>query len=124
VVKYEISVVEFVRMVNKLMTESIPVKAVFISESGAIASVYGFVDSISVDLGLVISATQGMPSLSSSISVPMGNPVGAECAFSMGTEEREDVALEMGDTALATVLPYNNRLILFFTLEVKDRIHG
>jgi hypothetical protein len=112
-------------MVDKLMTESTPVKAVFISESGSIASLYGFVDSIGVDLGLVISSTQGAPSVSSTISVPLGDPVGAECAFSMGTtddpdvpwEERERVALEMGNTALAVVLPYDGRIVLFFTLE-------
>jgi len=113
--KNEISLDEAGRLLYKLMTESIPVLAFFVSESGADTHLYGFVDSITDELGLVISSTQGAPSISSTLGVPMGNPVGTGCRFSLGSATNEDLALKFGNTALSVRLPSGAHLTLFFT---------
>ena len=113
--KNEISLAEAGRRLNKLMAESIPILAFFVSESGADAHLYGFVDSITAEGGLVISSTQGMPSVSSTISVPIGDPVGTGCKFVLGNATDADFALQFGDTALGVLLPSGDVLTIFFT---------
>lgn len=103
-------------LLNNLMTGAIPVLAVFISENGVGMKLYGHVDSITTDVGVVVSASQAMPSMSSSLTVPIGKPVGSGCRFFVGTAPDDDLKLKYGDTVLSVRPSSGGRLMLFFTV--------
>ena len=111
----EISSDEAGQLLDRLMKKSIPVLAVLLSESGAVSHVYGFVDSITAKSGLIVSSTQQMPSMSSYIAAPIGNPAGAGCRFSLENAPNERLELTYGDSALNVRLPSGARLTIFFT---------
>jgi hypothetical protein len=98
-------------LLDQLKAGSIPVMVVFISESGVEARLYGvYVDSIDAD-GLVISQSQGTPSASSFISIP----IGTTCRFFVGGSSDENLVLKYGDTTLAVRLLSGAKLTLYFT---------
>ena len=102
---------------NELMTKSIPVLAFMTYSDGSHSKLYGFVDSATVKVGLVISSGRGTPSVSSTICVPFLEG----CTCFKGTAEdldpniREDLVLTHGNTSLLLFLPSGTRLALFFT---------
>lgn len=113
----EISLQSAAQLLNQLMKGTIPVLAVFVSESGATAKLYGFVNSITADPGLVISSSSDTPSISSTISAPIGNPAGSGCTFFLGSAPDEHLELKYGDTVFVMRRQgmTTERLMLFFT---------
>jgi hypothetical protein len=113
----EISLQSAALLLDQLMKRTIPVVGVFVSESGAVAKLYGFVSSIRADPGLVISSSADTPSMSSTISVPIGNPAGAGCTFSLGSAPDEPMELKYGDTVFVVRRHgmKTEKLMLFFT---------
>ncbi len=106
-------------LIKKLMAESIPVIAFFVSADGSHTKLLGFVDSATFDDGLVICGTQGKPTKSSYIRVPLAD--GCECLFGdkreMAEEEgREELAAKYGEAVLMLRLPTDSTLSLFFNL--------
>jgi hypothetical protein len=101
-------------LLDHLMKDAIPVLAVFTSESGAVSKLYGFVDSISAQAGILISSTQGTPSISSTIAAPIGNPAGTGCRFSLEDAPDAELKLKYGDTCLV-VHRSGEVLMIFFT---------
>jgi len=98
-------------VLTALLNDSTPVLAVLISASHDLTKVYGFVDSITEEAGLVVCTSQGTPSMSSAVvSVSI-----EDCKFSMGTAPDEAAELKYGDTSLHVHLPSGARLTLFFT---------
>ena len=104
-------------LLDQLMKRAIPILAVLVSESGAVSHVYGFVDSITAKSGLIVSSSQGMPSMSSYIAAPLGTPAGAGCRFSMEKAPDDALKLKYGDSALNIHLPSGARFTIFFTTE-------
>jgi hypothetical protein len=96
------------------MKESIPVLAVYASNTGAVAKLYGFVESITAAAGIIVSSSQGMPEVSSSIASPIGTPAATGCRFSLESAPNTDLELKYGDTALI-VRRQQERFMLFFT---------
>jgi hypothetical protein len=119
--KNEISLEDVGLLINKLMTESIPVIAFFVSREGVQVKFRGFVDSVTAEMGLHLATAKGSPEGSSYLSVPVGNPVGSGCRFVFGDkrelpeEKREEWVGKLGDSALTILLPFGARLSLFFT---------
>ncbi len=113
--KTEISLQHAGELLNELMKGSIPVLGFFVSESRATASIYGFVDSISAEAGIVIARSQGMPSMSSMLSVPIGNPAGLTCKFYVENAPDEHLEMKYGDTVLIVRLNSGGTLSIFFT---------
>jgi hypothetical protein len=111
-------------LIDKLMRESIPVVAFFVSKENVQVKFRGFVDSVTSAVGLVLCTVQGAPagSANSYLAIPMGDPVGTGCKFVYGDkrelpeEKREEWAGRLGEAALSITVPYGARLNLFFTL--------
>src|SRR5271165_4451853 len=93
-------------LIKKLMVESIPVLAFLVTADGAHAKLSGFVDSVTVDVGLVVCTTQGKPSEGSSLRVPV---VRGEFLFGdkreMAEDVREELAAKYGEAVLMLCLP-------------------
>jgi len=107
-------------LLSKLLSERIPLQVFFASPSGTQVSMSGFVDSMTRDNGLVISAS-GPP-----VDVARGYvnffPFGRNCDFWYG-DKREVPAESLpstearGDSALMFTLPASGeRFVLFFTI--------
>jgi hypothetical protein len=116
----QISLPEAVDLLSKLLSERVPLIVFFRSRTLAEARIAGFVDSLTRDSGLVISAS-GPP-----IEVERGyirvRPLEAGCVFWYG-EKRElpvqfqDLADVYGESVLSMTFPEANEVIvLFFTL--------
>ena len=116
----QISQPETADLLNKLLTERIPVQAFFFSSFGTRISLPGFVDSVTRDNGVVISVS-GAP-----IDISRGYlnffPFGRSFDFWYG-ERRElppdlqDVGEGRGDSVLLFISPkLAERIGLFFTL--------
>lgn len=109
-------------LLDKLLTESIPVVAVFVSPEGSRTILRGFVDNITADDDILVSAIKGKPATSSKLSIPFpGEPLGSDCRFGFGDKreidesQREELAAKYGDAALVVFLPSGSRLNLLFT---------
>jgi hypothetical protein len=111
----EISSQEAGLLLQHLMKGAIPVLAFFTSGDGVIARLYGFVDSITAEAGLLISATQGMPAMSSMLAVPIGTPAGTGCGFFLAKAPDERLEMKYGDTALIVRPSSGGHLSIFFT---------
>jgi hypothetical protein len=102
-------------LIKKLMVESIPVLAFLVTADGAHAKLYGFVDSVTVDVGLVVCPTPGKPSEGSSLRVPV---VGGEFLFGdkreMAEDVREELAAKYGEAILMLRLPSGSVFSLIF----------
>ena len=112
-------------LLNKLMSEAIPVVAFFAAVDGSTVVLPGFVSGTKSEDGLVISSVRDLPlPLSASIltvKLP-GDPPGSECSFMYGDKRevederrREELAGKHGDSGLAILLPSGARLNLLFT---------
>jgi hypothetical protein len=97
------------------MTESIPVLAFLVTADGAHSKLYGFVDSVTFDVGLVVCTTQGSPSTSSCLRVPIA---GGEFLFGdkreMAEDVREELAAKYGEAVLMLRLPSGSVFSLIF----------
>jgi hypothetical protein len=102
-------------LINKLMKESSPVLAFLVTPDGAHSKLYGFVDSATFDVGLVISAKQGSPSTSSTLKVPIA---GGEFLYGdkreMAEDIREELAAKYGEAVLMLLLPSGSVFSLIF----------
>jgi hypothetical protein len=104
-------------LLNKLLSERIPVSAFFVSSTGTRVSIPGFVDSVTSAEGVVVSIS-GPP-----IDVSRGylTFLPQDCDFSYGEkrelpEELRFLSPERGDSALLLRRPSGERLVLFFTV--------
>jgi hypothetical protein len=115
--KKDISSTEFFRCMNQIKADSIPVMVFFSSSDGIGSKLYGFLDSVTNDLGLVFSTEKGTPSVCSTIVVPILRDCRffREIAADLPETEREDFSFKYGDTVLSMVLPSGSRLMVFFT---------
>jgi hypothetical protein len=104
-------------LIKKLMTESIPVIAFLVTAEGAHSRLRGFVDSVTLDVGLVVCTEQGSPSKGSAIRVPIA---GGEFLFGDKRETAEDVREELaekyGEAVLMLQLPSGSFFSLIFNL--------
>jgi len=102
-------------LINKLMKESIPVLAFLASADGAHSKLLGFVDSATLDTGLVISTKQGSPSTSSFLRVPVS---GGEFLFGdkreLDESVREELSAKYGEAVLMLRLPSGSVFSLIF----------
>jgi hypothetical protein len=102
-------------LIKKLMTESIPVIAFLVTADGAHTTVRGFVDSVTLEVGLVVCTEQGKPGDSSCVKVPI---VGGEFLFGdkreMTEDVREELAAKYGEAVLMLRLPSGSVLSLIF----------
>lgn len=102
-------------LLQKLISESIPVIAFFAATDGSHMKLSGFIDSISGE-GLIISSKRG--EFSSFINVP----IGADCEYAYGDKReipehsRERLSEQYGECALTVSLPSGFRLILLFDI--------
>jgi hypothetical protein len=117
-----ISLTEASLLLDKLVTEPIAVVAFFVSVDGSKTVLRGFVDSITLEDGILISATRGKPNESSTLAVGLpGDPLGADCTFVYGDKReldesrREELSAKYGDAALSILFPSGSRLNLLFT---------
>lgn len=99
------------------MANSTPLIAVIVTNEGLTSKLYGCVDSATRAIGLVFSATQGTPSISSNLRVPIVEVSNffREAVADLPVEQREEIELSYGNTALSMVLPSGTRLTVFFT---------
>jgi hypothetical protein len=108
-------------LLSKLMSERIPVQAFLFSKAGTRVSFFGFVDSITRDNGVLISAS-GAP-----IDLSRGYfnflPFDRGCEFSYGEtrELPEELQLSLKDTRGKSCLMFffpklGDRFALFFTV--------
>jgi hypothetical protein len=116
--KHSISLEDAALLLKKLTTEAIPVTAFFVSADGSQTKLLGFVDSVTAEVGLVVCGTQGRPSDSSCLRVPIE---GADFLFGdkreMKVEHslREELASRYGEAVLKMNLPSGSVLNLLFT---------
>jgi hypothetical protein len=105
-----------VDLLKKLLDERIPVHAHFMSGRGADARVAGFVDSLTQEVGIVISPKG-----------PLGDtylafPIAEDCTFFFGDkrelppERRDFLAAMYGDASLVITTRVQDTLSLFFTI--------
>ena len=119
--KNEISSTDAGLLLEKLVRESVPVVAFFISPDGVRSKFRGFVDSVTSGTGITVASKQGSPAETGYLSVLIGNPAGTGCTFVFGDirelpeEKREESANKLGEAALSISLPTGARLTLFFT---------
>jgi hypothetical protein len=115
--KNEISSTEFFLCMNGLMAKSIPLLALCVSGENCAAKLYGFLDSATIELGLVFSSAQGTPSISSTLQVPIvdGCRFFREVTADLEPKFRERAKEKYGDTCLSMVMPSRARLMVFFT---------
>ena len=88
------------QLLDRLMKESTLVLAVFVSETGAITSLYGFINSITAEGGILVSSSVETTPTSSTISASIGNPVGAGCKFAIEKAPDDKLELRYGTTTL------------------------
>src|ERR1700674_3971530 len=115
--KKAISSTEFFGSLSELKTKSVPVLAVFVSTDRSVSKLYGFLASLTRELGLVICSTEGMPAMSSTLSVPVSEATQffRELAADLPESDRERLETAYADTALSMVLSTGARLMIFFT---------
>jgi hypothetical protein len=107
-------------LIDKLLTERIPLHAYFTSSSGAEARISGFVDSKNSD-GTIVVSTSGLP-LKADKGYLRFWVAGSETAIWYG-EKRElpddlkPLADTFGESALTfDIREFNERALLFFTI--------
>lgn len=116
----QISQAEAADLLGKLFTERIPLQAFLFSPHGTRVSFFGFVDSITRDNGVLVSAT-GAP-----IDLSRGyfnfRPFDRNCEFWYGEKRELPLDLQItisetrGDSCLLFILPDSGeRFGLFFT---------
>jgi hypothetical protein len=116
--KKEISSGDFLRLIHRLMSESIPLIALFTNREHVVSKLYGFVGSVTPEVGMVFAAQTDAQSESSSIRIPflLGCKYFLEEASDLPGKSREEVELRYGNmSALMTTLA-GSRLMIFFTL--------
>lgn len=116
----QISQAEAGDLLGKLFTERISVQAFFFSRSGTRVSFVGFVDSVTCDKGVAVSASGPPIDLARGYLAFM--PFNAGCEFWYG-EQRElppeiQQSLSAGESCLLFKLPeFGEQVALFFTIE-------
>ncbi len=114
----QISQAEAADLMGKLFTERIPVQALFVSPDGTRISLFGFVDSVTRDVGIVVSVS-GPP-----IDVSRGYftfiPFDSGCEFWYGEQRELPAELRLSETRGESCLLFHlasaERIALFFTI--------
>jgi hypothetical protein len=106
-------------LVKKLLDEATPVLAYLIGGDGSHGKVQGFVDSFTSEVGLVVSATKGLPSTADNLCLFLGSSDNLTYFFGDEREipepSREEAVGKYGNTIL-TVLAVSSGsfMVLYF----------
>ncbi len=106
-------------LVKKLLDEATPVLAFLIGGDGSHGKVQGFVDSFTSEVGLVVSATKGLPSTADNLCLFLGSSDNLTYCFGDEREipepSREEAVGKYGNTIL-TVLAVSSGsfMVLYF----------
>jgi len=116
--KNEISLGEFERRINDLITKSTAVMCFLVCKDGSNAVLFGSVESAVMGEELVVATSPDMPAAGSTVRVPLTR----SCRFEYRDEgalplsEREELVRSFGDTCLRVDLPSEAALYLFSLL--------
>jgi hypothetical protein len=113
----EISLGEFERRINDLITKSTPVMCFFVSKDGTNVTLFGSVESAVIGEELAVATSPDIPAAGSRIRIPLDR----SCLFGwrdhgdLPPSNREELVLRFGDSCLEINLPSGAVLYLFFT---------
>jgi hypothetical protein len=106
-------------LVKKLLDEATPVLAYLIGGDGSHGKVQGFVDSFTSEVGLVVSATKGLPSTADNLCLFLGSSDNLTYFFGDEREipepSREEAVGKYGNTILTVLaVASGSFMVLYF----------